>query len=136
MLIELRGTVVKGFGRGSKTLGIPTANLDEASLKKSNIDGSLTGIYAGFATVGNDATVYDAVLSIGWNPQFQNTHKTAETWILHTFENDFYGEQLNVKIVAYLRPEAVFDTIDELVQAIHKDAKTAIIGLLNYKHVI
>ena len=30
---ELRGTVVKGFGRGSKVLGIPTANLDPAALK-------------------------------------------------------------------------------------------------------
>ena len=29
----LRGTVVKGFGRGSKELGIPTANLDSASLQ-------------------------------------------------------------------------------------------------------
>ena len=30
---HLAGTVVKGFGRGSKELGIPTANLDEASLQ-------------------------------------------------------------------------------------------------------
>ncbi len=29
----LKGTVVKGFGRGSKELGIPTANLDSASLQ-------------------------------------------------------------------------------------------------------
>ena len=29
----LRGTVVKGFGRGSKELGIPTANLDSDSLQ-------------------------------------------------------------------------------------------------------
>ena len=32
----LRGTVVKGFGRGSKELGIPTANLDSASLQVSH----------------------------------------------------------------------------------------------------
>ena len=29
----IRGTVVKGFGRGSKELGIPTANLDSDSLQ-------------------------------------------------------------------------------------------------------
>ena len=29
----LKGTVVKGFGRGSRELGIPTANLDSASLQ-------------------------------------------------------------------------------------------------------
>ena len=30
---RLKGKVVKGFGRGSKELGIPTANLDAASLQ-------------------------------------------------------------------------------------------------------
>ena len=30
---KLKGKVVKGFGRGSKELGIPTANLDAASLQ-------------------------------------------------------------------------------------------------------
>lgn len=30
--IYLKGTVVKGFGRGSKDLGIPTANVDSAAL--------------------------------------------------------------------------------------------------------
>jgi riboflavin kinase len=30
--LRLKGTVVKGFGRGSAQLGIPTANLDSASL--------------------------------------------------------------------------------------------------------
>ena len=33
----LKGTVVKGFGRGSKELGIPTANLDSASLQVSSL---------------------------------------------------------------------------------------------------
>ena len=28
-----QGTVVKGFGRGSKELGVPTANLDSESLQ-------------------------------------------------------------------------------------------------------
>jgi len=28
-----QGTVVKGFGRGSKELGVPTANLDSDSLQ-------------------------------------------------------------------------------------------------------
>lgn len=30
---KLKGKVVKGFGRGSKELGIPTANLSAASLQ-------------------------------------------------------------------------------------------------------
>jgi riboflavin kinase / FMN hydrolase len=30
---RIRGKVVKGFGRGSRELGIPTANLDDSSLQ-------------------------------------------------------------------------------------------------------
>ena len=32
-VLRLRGTVVKGFGRGSRQLGIPTANVDSDSLR-------------------------------------------------------------------------------------------------------
>ena len=46
----LRGTVIKGFGRGSKELGIPTANLDVDALGES-LDGVGAGIYCGFAYI-------------------------------------------------------------------------------------
>ena len=48
---RIRGTVVKGFGRGSRELGIPTANVDAASLSAA-LGEAVTGIYAGFASVG------------------------------------------------------------------------------------
>jgi riboflavin kinase len=32
-LLRIRGTVVKGFGHGSRQLGIPTANIDADSLR-------------------------------------------------------------------------------------------------------
>jgi hypothetical protein len=32
------------------------------------------------------AQVYKMCMSIGWNPFYGNQHKTAEPWILHTFE--------------------------------------------------
>ena len=42
------GPVVKGFGRGSKVLGIPTANLDVSPLKFES-DSLAPGIYFGWA---------------------------------------------------------------------------------------
>ena len=36
---KLKGKVVKGFGRGSKELGIPTANLDAGSLQVMSHNG-------------------------------------------------------------------------------------------------
>jgi riboflavin kinase len=57
--------VVAGFGRGSKELGVPTANLDVDALGAA-LDGVPPGIYFGWANVGDDARVHQMVMSIGW----------------------------------------------------------------------
>eukprot|EP00879_Flechtneria_rotunda_P032054 GHRR01035204.1.p1 GENE.GHRR01035204.1~~GHRR01035204.1.p1 ORF type:complete len:375 (+),score=85.29 GHRR01035204.1:585-1709(+) len=84
-VIKLKGTVVKGFGRGSKELGIPTANVDADTLRQSMAE-AVTGIYCGWASVGDSTEVHKMVMSIGWNPFYSNKEKTAEPWILHDFE--------------------------------------------------
>ncbi|WWC68403.1 uncharacterized protein I206_102329 [Kwoniella pini CBS 10737] len=48
--IKLEGTVTKGFGRGARFLGIPTANLPDTSLDELN-ELNMTGIYYGFARI-------------------------------------------------------------------------------------
>ncbi|XP_030325761.1 riboflavin kinase-like isoform X2 [Strigops habroptila] len=83
-----RGEVVKGFGRGSKELGIPTANFSEQVVESFPSDIS-TGIYYGWACVGN-GDVHKMVLSIGWNPFYKNIKKSVETHIIDTFKGDFY----------------------------------------------
>lgn len=45
-LCPLQGPVVRGFGRGSATLGIPTANLPPESLI-TELAGAVSGIYCG-----------------------------------------------------------------------------------------
>ena len=69
-VLRLAGTVVKGFGRGSRQLGIPTANLDPASLHGALAE-AVTGIYAGWASVGSSSEVYKMAMSIGFNPVFK-----------------------------------------------------------------
>jgi riboflavin kinase len=94
-LLPLRMTskVIRGFGRGSKDLGIPTANLDLTALQLlsgsnssnssiHNLDELPCGIYWGFGKVGRnqdahddqDAVghVYTTALSIGYNPTYGN----------------------------------------------------------------
>ena len=62
----LSGEVVKGFGRGSKELGIPTANLPVEALGNS-LDEIPAGVYYGWASVGDtDAEPCKMVMSIGW----------------------------------------------------------------------
>ena len=62
--ILLKGVVTKGFGRGSKLLGIPTANLPVDALG-AQLDGVGTGIFLGWAQV-DDSPVYKTVISVGW----------------------------------------------------------------------
>ena len=50
-----------------------------------------TGIYCGWASVGTSPQVYQMVMSVGWNPFYKNEKKTVEPWLLHTFDEDFYG---------------------------------------------
>ncbi|KAK9824264.1 hypothetical protein WJX72_009063 [[Myrmecia] bisecta] len=118
---RIRGTVVKGFGRGSRELRIPTANLDRESLQGVLAE-AVTGIYCGWASVGNDSAVHKMVMSIGWNPFYNNEEKTAEPWILHDFAEDFYGAELRLLVCGYIRPEANFSSLEVLIARIHEDA--------------
>lgn len=56
---------------GSRELGIPTANLDPESLQ-GQLAEAVTGIYGGWASVGESGAVYKMAMSIGWNPVFAN----------------------------------------------------------------
>ncbi|XP_020259928.1 bifunctional riboflavin kinase/FMN phosphatase [Asparagus officinalis] len=117
------GPVIKGFGRGSKVLGIPTANLSAENFSDV-LSEHTSGVYFGWAGLSTRG-IYKMVMSIGWNPYFDNTEKTIEPWLLHEFEDDFYGEELRLVIVGYIRPEANFPSLDSLIERIHKDGKIA-----------
>lgn len=154
--IYLGGPVVNGFGRGSKTLGIPTANLEITDgPAKREAEKLAPGIYFGWAglrlTGDTDRNMtrdtdqklidtterdrlddthstnktYPMVMSIGWNPFFENAVKTCEPWLLADFENDFYGAELRLKVLGYIRPEANFVSLESLIERIHKDAEVA-----------
>mmetsp|Transcript_29708 Transcript_29708/g.53234 ORF Transcript_29708/g.53234 Transcript_29708/m.53234 type:complete len:95 (+) Transcript_29708:580-864(+) len=62
------------------------------------------------------------VMSIGWNPYFNNKDRTAEPWILHDFKEPFYGAELRLVVCGYIRPEANFTSLEALVARIHEDA--------------
>ncbi|XP_021920418.1 riboflavin kinase isoform X4 [Zootermopsis nevadensis] len=83
-----------------------------------------TGVYYGWATVDN-GPVHKMVMSIGWNPYFKNSKKSMETHILHAFGTDFYGSQLRICIIGYVRPEMDFWTLDDLITTIKNDIDTA-----------
>jgi FAD synthase len=133
--IRIVAKVVRGFGRGSKDLGIPTANLDRASMQSSvSFDALPTGIYWGYAKIGDDE-VYNAAISIGYNPTYGNAEKTVEPHCIapahdprrhssctgETLLQDFYDQTCRLSVVGYLRPELPFEGIEKLVEAIKQD---------------
>jgi FAD synthase len=123
---RLRGRVVEGFGRGSKLLGCPTANLDPDAFQ-TKLHGVPKGVYMGWAQVGEpngNNPVYKTVLSLGTNPSFADSeHDTVESYILHEFPSDFYGQTISLLIVAYLRPMDKYEGLEKLIAAISRDVR-------------
>lgn len=114
---SLTGTVVVGDGRG-RQIGFPTANLSfwEEKLVPRN------GIYAGWAWV--EGRRYGTAINVGLRPTFGDDllHPRVEPFILD-FDRDIYGEEIRVEFVKYLRPEARYESIDELITQINKDVE-------------
>lgn len=117
------GKVVKGFGRGSKEIGIPTANYP-ASVVERLPPQLESGVYYGWAQV-EAGPVYPMVMSIGWNPHYQNKERSMETHILHVFPEDFYGAELRVCVAGYIREERKFPSLESLIEEIQRDIATA-----------
>lgn len=138
--IRMTSNVVRGFGRGSADLGIPTANLcRDSGIFSTSFDALPCGIYWGFARVGDksetDTMVYKAAISIGYNPYYGNETKTVEPHLIapssderrhksscqETVLREFYDEPIRLSVVGYLRPELPFEGLEKLIDAIKND---------------
>ncbi|KAL6673732.1 riboflavin kinase [Candidozyma auris] len=147
--ICLTDEVITGFSRGSSELGIPTANINMSSALES----LNTGIYFGFCKVSpkyekkpgyfssqtnqkvyfnfgqslrsEDIEGLPMVMSIGWNPFFNNEKKAAEVHIIHHFPDTFYGASIKIAILGYLRPERDYTTKEALIEDIKTDISIA-----------
>jgi riboflavin kinase len=141
-MIQITGKVVKGFGRGAKELGFPTANIsttdkiliihpkqyssmkEDSSIKEDSSRHLSTGIYYGYAILNN--IKYHTVISIGYNPFYGNKDITIESHLIDYYDKDFYGEELSIHIVDKIRDECNFKTKEELIQAIRNDIEYAL----------
>ena len=84
----------------------------------------IPGVYAGYGWFDKSQDKrYKVALSIGWNPTYNNSTKVIEAFLIDTFANDFYGENLTLEILHFIRAEAVFDDFDTLIWAIPCDVK-------------
>lgn len=121
--IYLSGQVVQGFGRGSRQLGVPTANIDPIPLQ-DRLNLLESGVYFGYARLEGEECAHKMVMNIGRRPTFEdggNPDVTVEVHILNKYEGDFYGRTLKTVALGYVRPELKFRGIGELLRRIHTD---------------
>lgn len=69
--------------------------------------------------------LFPFVMSIGYNPFYKNTVRSAEVHILHRFPQDFYGCQMAISILGFIRPEYDYVSVESLVQDITEDCEVA-----------
>lgn len=116
-LFRITGEVVPGDRRG-RELGFPTANLSPPTRKVMPAD----GVYAGFANV--DEERIPAAINVGVRPTFGLGHRLVEAHLLD-FSGDLYGEVIAIEFAHWLRPEARFDSVDDLVKQMNDDVARA-----------
>lgn len=113
--------VEHGDKRG-RVIGFPTVNM--------RWEGSLApafGVYAVRAILmdgDNPGPRYDGVANFGIRPMFEIPAPLLETY-LFDFSGDLYGKHMAVELVAYLRPEAKFDSLETLKVQIARDIAAA-----------
>lgn len=113
----IEGEVIHGDKRG-RTIGVPTANIVMGDYMRPAY-----GVYA-TRTRLPDGRVIDGVANLGVRPMFEIAQPLLEVW-LFDFDGDLYGQTVETELVALLRGEMTFDSLDALKVQIDRDAEAA-----------
>ena len=83
--LVLESYIIRGFGRGGKQLGMPTANLEITPEINEMLKPIIPGIYYGWVWFNQEKSgscgvdferKYECVISTGFNPFYENKEKT------------------------------------------------------------
>ncbi len=110
------GIVVPGERRG-RSLDFPTANL-----RVENEIVPRRGVYV--TETSALVSRYPSVTNVGVRPTFDGTALTVETHIMD-FDDDLYGERIEVRFLARIRDEVRFGSSAELADQIARDRAAA-----------
>lgn len=104
--------------RGKKLgrrLGFPTANI-----AVGDTPGIADGVYAVRATT--DGRTFYGMANLGRRPSVESADAPRLLEVnLFDFEGDLYGKTLEVELLAFIRPERRFASVEELRQAVEHD---------------
>jgi riboflavin kinase/FMN adenylyltransferase len=110
---RMEGHVTRGAGLG-RTLGYPTANL-----RMRAEPSPLGGVLAAYARVANGPWL-PTVTNLGRRPVVDGKETLLEVHFFD-FNEDLYGQRLDVQFVAKLRDELNFGSLDDLVEQMKRD---------------
>jgi hypothetical protein len=114
----IEGEVRHGRQLG-RTLGYPTANVELDDYVAPRF-----GVYA-TRTRLSDGRTLAGVANIGVNPTVAGEiAPRLEVW-LFDFDEDLYGQVIETDLIAFLRPEAKFASLEEMTAQIDDDASMA-----------
>jgi len=115
----LTGEVVQGKNLGEK-IGFPTANLH---IKESYKLIPKTGAYVVKATIENK-TLF-GMMNIGFRPTVSGKSQTIEIHFFD-FNENLYGETIQVEVLSFLRNEHKFKSIEFLQQQLKEDQQKSL----------
>jgi riboflavin kinase/FMN adenylyltransferase len=113
------GLVVPGDKLG-RQLGYPTANLEYTSKEKIHPG---HGVYAVLVEI--EGEIKKGMLSIGDRPTLNRPGEKVEVHIFD-FDRDIYGITMRVIIRKFLREQEKYDSLDKLVEQLHKDRENSL----------
>ena len=113
----IEGAVIHGDKRG-REIGYPTANIDLGDYLRPRY-----GIYAVRARL-DDGRVVDGAANLGIRPSFEPPKELLEPYFFD-FAGDLYGCVIAVALIAFLRPEARFDSMAALTDQMARDCAEA-----------
>ena len=113
----IEGVVRRGQQLG-RQLGFPTANVEVEDYVVPKL-----GVYA-TRTRLPDGREVPGVANLGNNPTTGMVETRLETW-LFDFDEDLYGQIIETDLIAFLRPELKFDSLELMIEQIHKDEQAA-----------
>ena len=114
----IRGEVIHGDKRG-REIGYPTANMELGPYLRPRF-----GIYAVTGRVLATGEELKGAASLGVRPMFDPPQELLEPHFFD-FSGDLYGQEVEVALVRFLRPEMKFDSLEALQAQMAQDCQEA-----------
>ena len=111
------GKIIHGRQLG-RTIGMPTVNLLPPSEKLL----PPKGVYYSYVVLhGGEENKLPSITNIGTKPTVDDRCMMGVETYIYNFDQDVYGEELEVYLLKFKRPEMCFDGVDALKRQMAKD---------------